>query len=39
VQALRAAGLPVITWTIRNPAEQAEAMRYCDQVTFEGYRA
>jgi glycerophosphoryl diester phosphodiesterase len=39
VQVLRAAGLPVITWTIRNPAEQAEAMRYCDQVTFEGYRA
>jgi glycerophosphoryl diester phosphodiesterase len=32
-------GLPVISWTIRSPAEASQARRYSDQVTFEGYRA
>lgn len=39
VQQFRAAGFPVITWTIRNRAEESQALRYCDQVTFEGYIA
>jgi glycerophosphoryl diester phosphodiesterase len=39
VQAIRAAGHPIITWTIRSFAQQAQALRYSDQVTFEGYAA
>jgi glycerophosphoryl diester phosphodiesterase len=39
VQQFRAAGFPVITWTIRSKEEESEALRYCDQVTFEGYIA
>jgi glycerophosphoryl diester phosphodiesterase len=39
VQAIRAAGHPVITWTIRNPEEERVARRYSDQITFEGYAA
>jgi glycerophosphoryl diester phosphodiesterase len=35
----RASGRPVICWTIRSPAEASAALRYCDQVTFEGYEA
>jgi glycerophosphoryl diester phosphodiesterase len=34
---IRNAGHPVITWTLRSQQEASEAMRYCDQVTFEGY--
>ena len=34
---IRNAGHPVITWTLRSQQETSEAMRYCDQVTFEGY--
>jgi glycerophosphoryl diester phosphodiesterase len=34
---IRNAGYPVITWTIRSPAAAAKALRYSDQVTFEGY--
>jgi glycerophosphoryl diester phosphodiesterase len=34
---IRNAGHPVITWTLRSQQETAQAMRYCDQVTFEGY--
>lgn len=37
VSAIRAAGLPVLCWTIRSPAEEAEARRLADNVTFEGY--
>lgn len=33
----RQAGLPVISWTIRSRAEAAAALRYCDQITFEGF--
>ncbi|MFO0993628.1 MAG: glycerophosphodiester phosphodiesterase family protein [Hyphomicrobiales bacterium] len=36
---LRAAGLPVITWTIRTPGEAQHARRYSDQITFEGFAA
>ena len=39
VAALRAAGRPVITWTIRSPEEAADALRYSDQITFEGFTA
>lgn len=39
VQSIRAAGHPIITWTIRSKAEEALARRYSDQVTFEGYIA
>jgi glycerophosphoryl diester phosphodiesterase len=30
---------PVITWTIRSRQDAATALRYSDQVTFEGFRA
>lgn len=33
----RAAGLPIITWTIRNNQQASDALRWCDQITFEGY--
>ncbi len=39
VQAIRAAGHPIITWTIRSIEEARQALRYSDQVTFEGYEA
>ena len=35
---LRARGLPVLTWTVRSPAEAAAALRHADQITFEGFR-
>lgn len=37
VSRMRGAGLPVITWTIRSRAEASAALRYCDQITFEGF--
>jgi glycerophosphoryl diester phosphodiesterase len=37
VTALRAAGLPVISWTIRSAAESWTARRNSDQITFEGF--
>lgn len=36
--ALRARGIPVLTWTIRSEAEATAALRHADQITFEGYR-
>jgi glycerophosphoryl diester phosphodiesterase len=36
---LRAAGLPIISWTIRAPEQVAHARRYSDQITFEGFAA
>lgn len=33
----RAAGLSLITWTVRTPAQQEKARRYTDQITFEGF--
>jgi glycerophosphoryl diester phosphodiesterase len=35
----RRSGRPVITWTIRSRHEAATALRYSDQITFEGFRA
>jgi glycerophosphoryl diester phosphodiesterase len=34
---VKAAGLPVLCWTVRSPAQEAEARRIADAVTFEGY--
>ncbi|MCV6585411.1 MAG: glycerophosphodiester phosphodiesterase family protein [Marinibacterium sp.] len=39
VQAIRAAGYPVLCWTIRSPEDEAAARRHADNVTFEGYAA
>lgn len=33
----REAGLPIITWTIRSRQEALAALRYSDQITFEGF--
>lgn len=37
VSQIHAAGHPVIGWTIRSAAEAAQARRYSDQITFEGF--
>ena len=37
VAEIRKLGHPVITWTVRSKEEASQALRYCDQVTFEGY--
>ncbi len=37
VAALKARGVPVLTWTIRSAAQEAEARRVADNITFEGY--
>lgn len=39
VAELRCDGTPVLCWTIRSPKEEAEARRFADNVTFEGYLA
>lgn len=39
VARLKAEGLPVLTWTVRSAAQEAEARRVADNITFEGYRA
>lgn len=39
ITALRAAGMPIITWTIRSPQQAVMAMRCSDQITFEGFAA
>jgi glycerophosphoryl diester phosphodiesterase len=33
-----ALGLPMLTWTVRTPADQARAALYADQMIFEGFR-
>lgn len=35
---LRQLGVPIICYTIRSPSQASRALRYCDQITFEGYR-
>lgn len=35
----RLARLPMICWTVRSEQEARAALRWCDQVTFEGYLA
>ena len=39
VQALRAAGVPVLCWTIRSEDQDRAARAFADNVTFEGYAA
>ena len=39
IQSIRAAGHPVISWTIRNAEQESLARRWSDQITFEGYGA
>jgi glycerophosphoryl diester phosphodiesterase len=34
---VRAAGLPLLTWTVRTAADRATAARYADQIIFEGF--
>jgi glycerophosphoryl diester phosphodiesterase len=36
--ARRLLGLPLLTWTVRTPADQARARRWADQMIFEGFR-
>lgn len=38
VDRLRAQGIPILTWTIRSPAEEAAAREVAHNITFEGYR-
>lgn len=37
VRAMKANDIPVLTWTIRSPEQEAEARRMADNITFEGY--
>lgn len=37
VRHYRSLGLPVLTWTVRNPDLQARANKYADQIIFEGF--
>ena len=39
ITALRASGMPIITWTIRSPQQAVMAMRCSDLITFEGFAA
>lgn len=39
VAELKQAGATVLCWTIRSAAEEAQARRVADGITFEGYRA
>jgi glycerophosphoryl diester phosphodiesterase len=34
----RILGLPLLTWTVRTPADRDRAARYADQIIFEGLR-
>ena len=31
-------GMPLLTWTVRTPAERTRAVRWADQMIFEGFR-
>jgi glycerophosphoryl diester phosphodiesterase len=37
VTRLKAEGLPILTWTVRDPAEEVQAREIADNITFEGY--
>lgn len=39
ITALRAGGMPIITWTIRSAQQAVMARRCSDQITFEGFAA
>ncbi|WP_439530980.1 glycerophosphodiester phosphodiesterase family protein [Pannonibacter sp.] len=32
-------GLPIMAWTLRNPADTAQALAHADQIIFEGFEA
>jgi glycerophosphoryl diester phosphodiesterase len=34
----RLSGMPVLTWTVRNPAQRERAAQWADQMIFEGFR-
>ena len=34
---IRRRGFPILSWTIENPANAAQALRYSDQITFENF--
>jgi len=36
---LKAMGAAILCWTIRSPDQEAQARRFADNVTFEGYRS
>lgn len=37
VAELKAAGIPILCWTIKSPSAEAAARRIADNITFEGY--
>ncbi len=37
VARLKGFGVPVLTWTVRSPEEEAKARQIADNITFEGY--
>lgn len=37
VAALKERDVPVLCWTVRSPEQEAEARKFADNVTFEGY--
>lgn len=37
LERVRARGLPILTWTVHSPEEEAEARKVADNITFEGY--
>ncbi|WP_170479541.1 glycerophosphodiester phosphodiesterase family protein [Ruegeria arenilitoris] len=39
VSELKERGVPILCWTVRSPAQEAEARKVADNVTFEGYLA
>jgi glycerophosphoryl diester phosphodiesterase len=39
VSAWRELGVPVIAWTVRGPADEAEARKHADGIIFDGYLA
>ena len=39
VTRLKARGVPILCWTVRSPAQEAEARKVADNITFEGYLA
>jgi len=38
IEAERLRGRPIIGWTVRSAAEKDQALRWCDNVIFEGFR-
>jgi glycerophosphoryl diester phosphodiesterase len=37
--ALRREGMPVVAWTVRDPARREAVRPHCDNIIFEGFRA